>query len=411
MPQVYQPRYAVLGGALDREVLGRRAGRHDLGADAGVARLQRAVLELRPPAAHGGIKFVGAVRVDRVVDAVDPFDIGTELGLAAHVDGDVHAQAARHRDGIDQAREGRASGQGEIISFGVIRRGNAVGWHASDFLCESGGVQAGRVHDQAATQVHRLGPADLDLDAAARDPALLHRAVEGQHGAALLGIALQRQHVGVAVDDPGAGRQQRRGAVEVGFHLPRFAGAQQPHALDAIGLGAALDLGKLAVFDVVGGGDQLAAIAMRHPVLGAVGIEQAAAGNAGARHQAALGIIDAGVDDFGIARAGLGADALGRLQHDDLTAGKGKGAGDGKTHHAGADHDAVDRLERGRIHGRMLVETAVTTPARQPRLWPILRDAALRAAPQDEAFLLPHPEEARSAVSNRAVYSPPLGAA
>src|SRR5207237_10912256 len=43
------------------------------------------------------------------------------------------------------------------------------------------------------------------------------------------------------------------------------------------------------------------------------------------------------------------------------------------------------------------VETAVTTPARQSRVWPILRDDALRAAPPDEAFLLPHPEEARSA--------------
>jgi hypothetical protein len=50
----------------------------------------------------------------------------------------------------------------------------------------------------------------------------------------------------------------------------------------------------------------------------------------------------------------------------------------------------------------MLVETAVTTPAGQPRLWPILRDAALHAAPQDEAFFLPHPEEARSAVSKGA---------
>ncbi len=87
-----------------------------------------------------------------------------------------------------------------------------------------------------------------------------------------------------------------------------------------------------------------------------VGIEQAPAGDAGARHQAALGIVDAGVDDFGIPRAGLGADAFGRLDDDDLTAGKGKGAGDGEADDTCADHNAVDGFERGRSHGRMLVD-------------------------------------------------------
>ena len=136
------------------------------------------------------------------------------------------------------------------------------------------------------------------------------------------------------------------------------AALKQPHALDAVGLGAALDLGELRAFGLVGGHDQLAAIAMRHAVLGAVGIEQAPAGDAGARHQAALGIVDAGVDDFGIARAGLGADAFGGLDDDDLTAGKGKGAGDGEADDTCADHNAVDGFERGRSHGRMLVESA-----------------------------------------------------
>ena len=182
----------------------------------------------------------------------------------------------------------------------------------------------------------------------------LHRAVEGEHRAAVLGIALQRQHVGMAVDDAGGGRQQRGRAVQVGFHRHRLGGAQQPHALDAVGLGAALDLGELLALGLVGRHDQLAAIAMRHAVLGAIGIEQAPAGDAGPRHQAALGIVDAGVDDLGIARAGLGADAFGGLDHDDLTAGKGKRAGHGKAHDACADHDAVDGFERGRTHGRML---------------------------------------------------------
>jgi len=101
--KIDQPRDAVLGWSLDREILGRSALRHDLGAYAGVTRLQRAVLEVRPVAAHGGVELVGAMRVDRVVDAVNPFDVGPELGLATEIDGDVHAKAPRHGDGVDQA--------------------------------------------------------------------------------------------------------------------------------------------------------------------------------------------------------------------------------------------------------------------------------------------------------------------
>ena len=212
-------------------------------------------------------------------------------------------------------------------------------------------MQAGGVDQRPGAHGHRLGAADLDLDAGFRRAALLHRAMEGEHRAVFLGIALQGQHVAVAVDDAGGGRQQRRGAMQVGLQPGRRIAAQELHALDAVGLGAALDrLQQLALLGV-GGHDQLAAIAVRHAVLGTIGVELAAALDAGARHQAALGIVDAGVNDLGIARAGLGADAFRRLEHDDLTAGKGKGAGHGEAHHARADHDAIDGF-----HERMLLD-------------------------------------------------------
>jgi len=122
------------------------------------------------------------------------------------------------------------------------------------------------------------------------------------------------------------------------------------------GFGAALNRLQQFGFGGVGGDDQLAAIAVRHAVLGAVGVKQAPAGHAGLGHQAALGIIDAGVDHLGVARAGLGADAFGGLDDDDLTAGKSQRAGDREADHAGADHHAVDGFERGRTHARMLLD-------------------------------------------------------
>jgi len=51
-------------------------------------------------------------------------------------------------------------------------------------------MQSGGVHHQSATQVHRLGSADLELDAALYDPALLHGAVKRKHRAPAFGVAL-----------------------------------------------------------------------------------------------------------------------------------------------------------------------------------------------------------------------------
>src|SRR6266542_3207750 len=60
--EVYEAGHAMIGRSLHDEILGRRALRHGLGPDAGIARLQRAVLDAGPVAAHGGIELVGAMR-------------------------------------------------------------------------------------------------------------------------------------------------------------------------------------------------------------------------------------------------------------------------------------------------------------------------------------------------------------
>src|SRR6185437_10233903 len=66
---------AVLGRALQPEIRRGLAATADLGADAGIARLQRAVAEIGPVCADRGVEALAAARIDGVVDAVDPFDI------------------------------------------------------------------------------------------------------------------------------------------------------------------------------------------------------------------------------------------------------------------------------------------------------------------------------------------------
>ena len=55
-----------------------------------------------------------------------------------------------------------------------------------------------------------------------------------------------------------------------------------------------------------------------------------------------MGIIDTGMDHFGIATAGVGARGLLRLQYQHFATGLGQLAGTGQPHHTGADHHTID---------------------------------------------------------------------
>jgi hypothetical protein len=171
-----------------------------------------------------------------------------------------------------------------------------------------------------------------------------HRGVEGEEGAGVLGLSLQGEHVGVAVDDPGGGGVQRGRAAQRGLHRARLGFRQQAQVGHAVGGGALADPLQPAGLLLRGRDDQLAAIVVRHAAVAAEIVEAALAVDAGARDQAAGGVVDAGMDDLAVAGRGLGADALGGVEHQHLAPGQRQGAGDGEPDHAGADHDRIELL-------------------------------------------------------------------
>ena len=122
----------MLRRTLHQEIRGRLGGTADLGPDAGIARLQRAVLERRPIAADGGIEAVAAPWIDGVVDAVDPFGVGAEARLTREVERQMHAQPRRLRHGIDEMLERRAARKGEIDAAAEIGGRNGVLGNARD---------------------------------------------------------------------------------------------------------------------------------------------------------------------------------------------------------------------------------------------------------------------------------------
>ena len=258
----------------------------------------------------------------------------------------MHAETARHRHRIDQPRERRAAGQREVVALGVIRGRDAIRRHAGDAAREAGRMQAGGVHQQPAAQRHRIGAADIDLHAASHGAPAGHRTEEHRHRAGILRIALQRQHVGVAVDDAGDRRQQRAGAAQVRLHRrsprPRSARACPRRRSPRRGR---LMPASIASSSRVGRDDQLAAIG------------DAARPSRRSRHRAPCrpatqnramrlpaGIVDAGVDHLAVARATSRCRCLRRLEDDHLAAGQRQRARHRQADDAGAHHDAIDPL-------------------------------------------------------------------
>ncbi len=180
----------------------------------------------------------------------------------------------------------------------------------------AGAPRPAALTQQVAFQRHRRFATGLDLDPAGRRLGAEQRGMEGECGAGGLGIAPERQHIGVAVDDPGGRRQQCGVAVQRRLHRAGGFARKQLHVAHAIGLGMGAD--RLQLFGLFrrGRDDQLAAIAIGDAVLLAITVKRMLAADAHPRHQAAGTVVDAGMDHLAVTRGGHGADPLGGFQHD-----------------------------------------------------------------------------------------------
>jgi len=78
-------------------------------------------------------------------------------------------------------------------------------------------------------------------------------------------------------------------------------------------------------------------------------IEQPSSGDAQRRLQRPRRIVEAGVDDLAVARAGAVADAVGRLDDDRLAAAERELAGAREADDTAADDDGIDALHRANV--------------------------------------------------------------
>src|SRR6185437_9337800 len=85
-----------------------------------------------------------------------------------------------------------------------------------------------------------------------------------------------------------------------------------------------------------------AAAPVRDAMLLTEGIQPVASGNAEPGLERAARIIDAGMDDLAVARAGAGAETVGRFEDENFTAGLRQRSRHRQAHDASADDDRVD---------------------------------------------------------------------
>ena len=189
--------------------------------------------------------------------------------------------------------------------------------------------------------------ADAQHEAAVARGRTFDRRTQDHRAAGVLEIALERQHEGVAVDDAGDGREQRRLAPECRLELARLGTAQPAQAAHAVRGRASLD--RLQRLDLRRRrrDDELAAAAMADAARLAIGIERFAAGDAEGRLERPGSVVEAGMDDLAVARAGAVADAGAGLEHDRLPAAQRQLARHRQADGACPHHHRVDALHPG----------------------------------------------------------------
>ncbi len=289
----------------------------------------------------------------------------------------MNAEAGLLGHRVDEMRERGAAGQGEIDAAAEIVARDARSRYAGDAAGERRGVEPGAIDQVPAGELHLLGAADAQREPVIGDPAAFDRRAEDHHGAGRLGIALIGEHQRMAVDDAGRGRDEAADRGERRLDPAQLVGADIFEIADAVGHRAGADAVEQGELAFLASDDQLAEPLVRHAALGAIGVEHLAPGDAGARLETALRIIDAGMDDLAVARRSLEADAVFALQHHDLDAGARQRPRHREPDHPGADDDAFDVFSHA-ASARILRDAA--RQLKQSN-WPRCKERIRRSAP------------------------------
>jgi hypothetical protein len=225
-----------------------------------------------------------------------------------------------------------------------MQRRDLGGRHAGDRSRERLRAESCSVHNMSGGNAYGRGAAGFDYEPPLNGATGEDGRFERDHGAMGLGVAKQRQHKGVGVDDAGRGRQQRTLRDQRGLERARLLAAEPDEIGDTVGLGLGFRRGELADLFRVHRHQELPASLVRDAELPAKLVQHRIAVDAEPRLVEPRRIIDAGMDDFAVARTDAGANRILAFDDDHLSRGPSERPRHGKTDDVRADHETLDRF-------------------------------------------------------------------
>ena len=247
---------------------------------------------------------------------------------------------------VDQLPEGAAPAIAEVAALTRLQARDQRSIQAFGVLGQCLGEQAGSLDHP----VRREGEG-LVLAMAMRQPVTVlalqsvDAAVQNQLGAALLGDTQQRLQIGVTVEDAGIWRMQGGDGAQGRLAAGQLGAVQCRQFGQAARLGIGLQAFQFAEFLRRNGHQQLADTPVADLMLRAPGVQALAAFPAEFGLERAGRVVEAGMDDFGVAAGGVAADQAFALQDQDAPARLCQSGGAGQAKGAGAyDEDVVVRV-------------------------------------------------------------------
>ena len=186
---------------------------------------------------------------------------------------------------------------------------------------------------------------------------------ERHHRAVRFRISFECEHVFVNVDDAGRRREQRARAIDLRLELTSLLRIEAHQILYPVAPRSLDECFHRIDLFVLGGDHKLAGPGMRDPVARTEVIQRMLARHTHPRLQAAVEVVQTGVDDAGVARAHLRADDLVSFEDDHLATAQCQRARDRKPDDSGANHDAFNAVHEPHV----TAQRAALRPARSRR--------------------------------------------
>jgi len=114
--------------------------------------------------------------------------------LASEVEGHVHAEPIRRRDGIDEMPKRYSTGQLKIDPTTEIVRQDRFARHPVDRTGKGGRIEPGRIDQTTTADGDRLVPANVEVETVVANPAGQHWGSEYDHCAGRLRLSLKSHH-------------------------------------------------------------------------------------------------------------------------------------------------------------------------------------------------------------------------